>query len=57
MAYPSNPFDVIGAASDGMKSAWIKRSEKAVFDPWGIEPTIIVSNLVELADKISAYSA
>jgi len=48
----SNPFDVIGAVSAGMKSAWVKRSDSAVFDPWEIEPTITVSNLEELVDKI-----
>jgi len=48
----SNPFDVIGAVSAGMKSAWVKRSESAVFDPWEIEPTITVANLEELVDKI-----
>lgn len=48
----SNPFDVIGAVSAGMKSAWVKRSESAVFDPWEIEPTITVGNLEELVDKV-----
>ena len=48
----SNPFDVIGSISAGMKSAWVRRSPDAVFDPWGIEPTITVSSLIELADRI-----
>jgi len=48
----SNPFDVIGALSAGMKSAWVKRSPEAIFDPWGMEPTLTVSSLTELADKI-----
>jgi len=48
-----NPFDVIGAISAGMKSAWVRRSPEAIFDPWGIEPTITVSSLVELDDKIA----
>ncbi len=48
----SNPFDVIGAISAGMKSAWVRRSTDAVFDPWGIEPTITVNSLVELDNKI-----
>ena len=48
----SNPFDVIGALSAGMKSAWVKRSPEAIFDPWGMEPTLTVSSLIELADKI-----
>ena len=44
----SNPFDVIGAITAGLSAAWVKRSEKAVFDPWGIEPTVTISNLTEL---------
>ena len=43
-----NPFDVIGAVSAGMKSAWVKRSDRAVFDPWGVEPTVTVKSLGEL---------
>ena len=49
----SNPFDVIGAVSAGMQSAWLKRSPDAIFDPWGIEPTIIIESLSELNAKIS----
>ncbi|HAY46845.1 MAG TPA: haloacid dehalogenase type II [Gammaproteobacteria bacterium] len=48
----SNPFDVIGAISTGMRAAWVKRSTNAIFDPWGIEPTITVYNLGELYEKI-----
>jgi len=44
----SNPFDVIGAVSAGMKSVWVRRSKDAVFDPWGIEPTVVVESLNEL---------
>ncbi|WP_434361171.1 haloacid dehalogenase type II [Parasalinivibrio latis] len=44
----SNPFDVIGALSAGMRAAWVKRSKNALFDPWGIQPTLTVSNLLEL---------
>jgi len=51
----SNPFDVIGAISAGMRSVWLKRSEDAIFDPWGIEPTLIVSSLLDLADQIRNY--
>jgi 2-haloacid dehalogenase len=49
----SNPFDVIGAISAGMRAAWIKRSPDALFDPWGIEPTLTVTSLVNLADQIA----
>ena len=48
----SNPFDIIGAVSAGMKAAWVRRFPEIIFDPWGIEPTITVSNLTELAAGI-----
>lgn len=48
----SNPFDVIGAISSGMRAAWIKRSPEALFDPWGIEPTLTVNGLSTLAEQI-----
>jgi 2-haloacid dehalogenase len=47
-----NPFDVIGAISAGMRAAWVQRSEDSIFDPWGIEPTVTVTSLGELADAI-----
>lgn len=48
----SNPFDVIGAISSGMRAAWVKRSPDALFDPWGIEPTLTVEGLLSLAERI-----
>jgi 2-haloacid dehalogenase len=45
----SNPFDIIGAKAAGLKAAWIKRSPSAVFDPWGIEPDLVVTDLNDLA--------
>jgi len=48
----SNPFDVIGAISSGMRAVWIKRSPDALFDPWGIEPTLTVNSLSNLAEQI-----
>ncbi len=48
----SNPFDVTGAISAGLKSAWIQRSSEAIFDLWEIEPTIKVSSLLELSERI-----
>ncbi len=47
-----NPFDVIGAISAGMRGAWVKRSPKAVFDPWEIQPTITVGSIVELCQSL-----
>lgn len=49
-----NPFDVIGAISSGMRGAWVRRSADAPFDSWGIEPTVVVSSLGELAAALGA---
>lgn len=51
----SNPFDVIGAISAGMRSVWLRRSQDAIFDPWGIEPTLTLSSMLDLADQIQNY--
>jgi 2-haloacid dehalogenase len=53
----SNPFDVIGAAATGLRAAWIKRDVSAVFDPWGIEPDLVVPNLIEFASKLTELTA
>lgn len=49
----SNPFDVTGSISAGMRSAWIQRSSEAIFDPWEIQPTIKVNLLSELTNRIT----
>ncbi len=49
----SNGFDVIGAVSAGMKAAWLRRSQSVVFDPWGVEPTLVINGLEELKYKIT----
>lgn len=49
-----NPFDVLGAISAGMRGAWVKRSAKAIFDPWEVEPTITVASLTELHAALAA---
>ena len=51
----SNSFDVIGAISSGINSVWIQRSEETIFDPWEIQPTLIINNLLELNDQITKY--
>ena len=48
----SNPFDVIGAISYGMKSAWIQRKPESIFDPWEIKPTIRSKSISELINKL-----
>ncbi|MEH6626204.1 MAG: haloacid dehalogenase type II [Motiliproteus sp.] len=50
----SNPFDVIGAKVAGLKAIWVKRSPQAVFDPWGVSPDKVVTDLLELKALIAA---
>ena len=50
----SNPFDVIGAVSFGLHAAWVQRSNNVIFDPWGIEPTLRITSLRELAAGIAS---
>ena len=51
----SNPFDVIGAVSYGMRSAWIQRTPDSIFDPWGIEPTITINKLTDLPLQLEKF--
>jgi len=51
----SNPFDVIGAISAGLRAVWLQRSASALFDPWGIAPTLTLTNLDELEPALSGY--
>jgi len=49
----SNAFDVIGAVSVGMKAAWLQRTSSSVFDPWGIDPSLVIHGLDELIKEIT----
>ncbi len=48
----SNPFDVQGAVNFGMQAAWLHRFSDVVFDPWGIEPTIVMKELGEIVERV-----
>ena len=48
----SNPFDVLGALSSGLNSAWVQRNSSALFDPWGAKPTCTITSLLELKENI-----
>jgi len=52
----SNPFDVIGATSYGMHSAWVQRTSDSIFDLWGIRPNITINSIKELTNKLKCYS-
>lgn len=45
----SNPFDVIGAKSYGLRSAWVRRDKNRIFDPWEFSPDLVVTSLLDLA--------
>lgn len=47
-----NAWDVIGARAAGLDAAWVQRSPSQIFDPWGIEPTLIVRSLADLAQRL-----
>lgn len=51
----SNPFDVIGGISAGMQAVWLKRYPKAIFDPWGIEPSITITSLADLEGQLTKH--
>ena len=46
----SNSFDVIGAASFGLKTAWVQRGPNPVFDPFNIDYTVSVSSISALIE-------
>ncbi len=48
----SNAWDVVGAKSAGLRAAWVRRSPKAVFDPWATEPDLIVEDLGQLVGNL-----
>ena len=53
----SNPFDVIGAKSAGLRAAWLRRSAASVYDPWdALEPDITIKLLTALDAAISDAS-
>ncbi|NKQ10822.1 haloacid dehalogenase type II [Pseudomonas sp. SST3] len=51
-----NPFDVLGAAHAGMKTAWLRRDPSVQFDPWGIEPDVTLESLNGLASHLREFS-
>jgi 2-haloacid dehalogenase len=51
----SNPFDVIGAKSAGLRAAWIKRKAELVFDPWNIHPDLLARDLNDFAEQLDKW--
>lgn len=50
----ANAFDIIGADSVGMRTAWVKRQPGAIFDPWGVQPEVTIAHLGQLDDMIQS---
>lgn len=50
----SNAFDVIGAASAGMRSIWIERPGNRM-DSWGPKPTITCPGLASLPELLAPW--
>lgn len=48
----ANPFDVLGAAHAGLRTAWLRRDPASVFDPWGVEPDITLESLSGIASRL-----
>lgn len=49
----SNPFDILGAANVGLRTAWVRRNSATPFDPWGERPTLTVGDLRDLKDALN----
>ena len=47
-----NPFDIIGAAYNEWQTVWVRRRPDAVFDSWGISPTLVVDSLAGIGEQI-----
>lgn len=53
----SNAWDVIGAKAAGLRAVWVKRQPDALFDPWDVEPDVVVGGLDELPARLARLSA
>lgn len=51
----SNSFDIIGAKSAGLKTAWVQRAVSNQFDPWEYQPDLIVSSLTQFAEYLTRH--
>lgn len=49
----SNAFDVIGAKAAGLRTGWIKRDPKKVFDHWDILPDMVAVDLEDAALQLN----
>ncbi len=51
----SNAWDVLGAKSAGLRTAWIRRNAKTPWEGWGLaEPDLVVASIGELAGRMAS---
>jgi len=48
----ANPFDVIGAKACGIRTAWLRRDPRRVFDPWELSADLVVPDLRSLSEEL-----
>jgi 2-haloacid dehalogenase len=51
----SNTFDVIGAKSYGLRSVWVRRDERRIFDRWEFSPDLVIGSLLDLPSALDRY--
>lgn len=49
-----NAWDLMGAQSAGLSTAWVRRSKEKLYDPWGMAPDIVTASLLELENRLPA---
>lgn len=48
----SNSFDILGAAHAGLRTAWLRRDSHSIFDPWDVQPDILLDDFNALANQL-----
>lgn len=49
----ANPWDVVGAKVAGLQAVWVRRQADQIFDPWDVEPDLVVTSLEELPARLA----
>ncbi|MBU1284128.1 MAG: haloacid dehalogenase type II [Gammaproteobacteria bacterium] len=49
----SNPFDILGAAHAGLRTAWLRRDPQAIFDPWEVQPELTLENFSDVTSLLT----
>ena len=52
----ANAWDAMGARAAGLHAAWVRRSAVEPWDPWEIQPDLVVSSLADLPGALPGGS-